>query len=401
MWRWREDAALVAGVIALNVGTALTTGDDAGRPLLPLGLALMVTSAVALWFRHAYPYPVLVMTASTALVYYPLGFPDAPVALTLVIALYTVARDRGPRPAIGAAATLALTFALLNGADRLGTMIGIVPLLLLPVVLGEVARGRARQTAHAEERAALAEATRESEALRRTAEERLRIARELHDALGHHLSMISVQAGAALHTREPDSAFEALQAIRTASKDALREMRSVLGVLREPEQPGLAALPELFQRTGSAGLAVHATLGPASPPTPPPLEVQTAAYRIVQEALTNILRHSTATSADVEIRHSAGSLTVTVTDEGGPDATAVTVTGDDDQRVVVGHDGRRESTRGARAGNGLRGMAERAASLGGAFEAGPTPGGGFRIYARLPITAGSITVAGADKNGER
>ncbi|KHD74265.1 hypothetical protein MB27_29545, partial [Actinoplanes utahensis] len=119
MWRLRGDAALIAGVIALDVGTALTTGGDAERPLLPAGLALIVTSAVALWFRYAYPYPVLVVTASTALVYYPLGFPDTPVALTLVIALYTVARDRGPRPAIGAAVALVLAFALLNGPGEL------------------------------------------------------------------------------------------------------------------------------------------------------------------------------------------------------------------------------------------------------------------------------------------
>ncbi|KHD74629.1 sensor histidine kinase, partial [Actinoplanes utahensis] len=237
----------------------------------------------------------------------------------------------------------------------------------LPVVLGEVARGRARQTeqaeeraALAEERAALAEAVQEAEALRRATEERLRIARELHDVLGHQLSLISVQSGAALHTREPDAAFAALRAVREASRDALREMRSVLGVLREPEQPGLGALPELFERTGTAGLTVHATI---EPDLSPPPDVQLAAYRIVQEALTNAVRHSTASRADVVIRRSGGALSVTVADPGEPRAGSGRET----------------------AGNGLRGMAERAASLGGALEAGPIPGSGFQVSARLPL----------------
>jgi signal transduction histidine kinase len=364
MWR----LALVAGVIALNVATALTTAADASRPLLPWGLALIVVSAVALLWRQRWPYPILLLTAAASLAYYPLGFPDAPVALTLVIALYTVARERGVPPSLIAAAALVVAFTLLGRSWE--TVIGVAPLLLLPVILGELARSRARRITEAEERAAfaeqraafadqqkaLAEATREAEALRRTSEERLRIARDLHDVLGHQLSLISVQAGAALHTRDHDAAFAALTEIRTASKDALREMRTVLGVLRDAGEPGLAALPELFDRTSATGLTVRRAVAVDALPAP----IEQAIYRIVQEALTNTVRHAVAVGAEVDIHREGDTVVVTITDDGAGSSATL-------------------------GGSGLRGMAERVAALGGAFEAGPSPTGGFRVRASLPL----------------
>jgi signal transduction histidine kinase len=179
----------------------------------------------------------------------------------------------------------------------------------------------------------------------------------LHDVLAHQISLISVQAGAALHTRESESAFEALRAIRTASGEALREVRSVLGVLREPEQPGIASLPELFSRIEAAGLTVRA--GVDLPPPAPLPAVQLATYRIVQEALTNVVRHSSASAADVHIRRTGGYLEITVEDGGG-------------------------TVRDIRDGNGIRGMTERAA-VGGDLRAGARPGGGFRVEVRLPV----------------
>ena len=345
------DAALVAVVFALDAGTALSTVDGADRPLLPFGWALLVASAVVLLWRRRYPVAVLVVTAATTLVYYPLGFPDAPVVLTLAIALYAVARERGPVFSAGAAALLAAILSA-TADEPFAVAIGVVPILLLPVVLGEVAR-------QAEARTRVAEATAESEAQRRAAEERLRIARDLHDVLAHQISMINVQAGAALHTREPDAAFGALQAIRTASGDALSEIRSVLGMLREPD---LAALPELLSRTEAAGLTVRSRVD--LPPPAPSAAVQFAAYRIVQEALTNVVRHSSATAADVRIQRTGDAVQVTVDDNGSPAAE------------IIG-------------GNGLRGMAERAAGVGGEFEAGPRPAGGFRVRARLPVGSGT------------
>ncbi|GAA3924827.1 two-component sensor histidine kinase [Amorphoplanes auranticolor] len=347
----------MAGVIVLNVVTVLTTttGDD--RPLMPLGWALLIASSAALLARHRFPVAVLIVTAATTLTYYPLGFPDAPIVLNLVIALYTVARVRGVLLSVVTAGLLAVA-ASAAAEEPFQVAIGVVPVLLLPVVLGELARIRARQTAQAEERARLAEVNLESEALRRAAEERLRIARELHDVLAHQVSLINVQAGAALHTREPDSAFEALRTIRTASGDALREIRSVLGMLRDPMQPDLAALPELFTHAETAGLTLRVKVDLPPPALPP--AVQLTAYRIVQEALTNVVRHSSAAAADIDLHRTGTSVEVSVEDSGG-------------------------TVQGIQDGNGIRGMAERVAAIGGEFRAEPRPGGGFRVHARLPV----------------
>jgi signal transduction histidine kinase len=351
-WRW--DAAVAVAVVALNVVTAMSTADPADRPLVPLGWVLLIGASAPLPWRRRFPVTALVITGAVTLAYYPLGFPDAPVVLNLVLALYTVARDREPALTAGAAGALAVALSV-TAEDPLDVAAGVVPILLLPVALGAAARVRVRRTAHAEERARVAEAALEAEALR----ERLRIARELHDVLAHQISLINVQAGAALHTGGPDSAFEALRAIRTASGEALHEIRSVLGVLRDASPaPDLTALPGLFDSTGTAGLTVRARV--ELPEPAPPQAVQLAAYRIVQESLTNAVRHSSATAADVTVRRAGADLEIIVEDDG----TVVAETTD---------------------GNGVRGMTERAAAVGGELRAGPRPGGGFRVRARLPI----------------
>jgi signal transduction histidine kinase len=207
---------------------------------------------------------------------------------------------------------------------------------------------------------------------RQQSEERLRIARELHDVLGHHLSLINVQAGVGLHLLDsrPEQAREALTAIKSASAEALREVRTVLGVLRpEDEQaprapaPGLDGLAEL---TAEAGLPV--TVRRTGQPRPLPAEVDRAAYRIVQEALTNVRRHAgTGVSAEVIVGYEPGAVRVVVTDDGvGPGAP---VEASDE-------------------GNGIAGMRARAAALGGTLSAGPAPGGGFRVEATFPEGAG-------------
>ncbi|MBG0563661.1 sensor histidine kinase [Actinoplanes aureus] len=329
--------------------------------------------------RQNYPVAVLVCTSAAALAYYPPGFPDAPIALSFVVALYTVARDRSPVLSVSAAVLLVLAFSVLpalhadglNGMlrDQVQTVIGVAPILLLTVVLGEVARTRARHVAQAEQRAALAEATRESEASGRAMEERLRIARELHDVVAHQISLIHVQASAALRIRSPEPAFEALEAIRTTSNDALREVRAVLSLLRQadradPVQPGpsLARLRELIAGTEAAGLPVRSSVKLAA--TALPATVDAAAYRIMQEALTNAIRHSSASSAGVVIRQDGGQLMVTVEDDGEGPVDPETL----------------------RNGNGLRGMTERAIMIGGRIQALPRPEGGFTVRARLPVT---------------
>jgi signal transduction histidine kinase len=218
-----------------------------------------------------------------------------------------------------------------------------------------------------EERAEAAERTREETAARRAVEERLRIARELHDSLTHSISVIQVQAGVAAHLarKHGEEVPPALLAIQEASGDAARELRATLGVLRHADDgsgSGLGRLPELLARVRSAGLPVSQTVTGAVRCLPP--AVDQAAYRIVQEALTNVARHASLAAATVYLGYGRDALTVQIDNDGagGPRPPAVP-------------------------GLGLIGMRERVTSLGGALQAGPRPDGGFRVQAELPAPA--------------
>jgi signal transduction histidine kinase len=217
----------------------------------------------------------------------------------------------------------------------------------------------------AEQRAIEAERGRDEAARRQAVEERLRIARELHDSLTHSISVIRVQAGVAVHLarKRGEEVPAALQAIEEASSDASRELRATLSVLRDQDgHTGLDQLPGLVSRASAAGLTVTVTV--TGTECQLPADVDWAAYRIVQEALTNVTRHSGQASARVQVGYGAAALTVRVDDEGN-------------------------GTRGQplAPGMGITGMRERATSLGGQLQAGPRPGGGFRVQAELPLQA--------------
>jgi signal transduction histidine kinase len=224
-----------------------------------------------------------------------------------------------------------------------------------------------------EQRAEEAERTRDEAARRRAMEERLRIARELHDSLTHSISVIQVQAGVAVHLarKRGEDVPPALLAIQEAGADAGRELRETLGVLRSEEDAdgsGLSQLDSLVARARAAGLPVTVTVTGAQRPVP--AEADQAAYRIVQEALTNVSRHAGAASASVHLHYTPHTLSIQV-DDGGKGA-------------VAGN--------GARAsgpGLGLVGMRERVSALGGRLQAGPRDGGGFRVRAELPARAPS------------
>jgi signal transduction histidine kinase len=233
------------------------------------------------------------------------------------------------------------------------------------VLLGSAEAVRVRR-----ERAAEAARIKEEEALRRASEERLRIARELHDALGHHLSLINVQAGVALHVNEglSEQARSSLSAIKQASKEGLAELRSVLEILRQegeraPRSPTstLARLDDLVAQAAAAGLEVR--METDGDVRPLPFGVDVAAFRIVQEALTNVTRHAGPATATVRVAYGGGDLTIQVDDDGRGPETPVT----------------------PGTGKGLLGMRERVAALGGDLEAGSRPGGGFRVRAHLPL----------------
>jgi signal transduction histidine kinase len=251
-----------------------------------------------------------------------------------------------------------------DAADLFAVTLRNVAYCLLALAAGDAVRsGR-----EAVERTAAAA---EEQALRRLGEERLRIAREVHDVVAHSISAINVQSGVAAHLmdRDPEQARSALRRIKAASGEALAELRTTVGVLRDPDAPapvrphhGLGDVEELLVGLRSAGLRVALDIGPLASVAP---DVQDAGYRIVQEALTNVLRHAEATSVRVRVAADAGAVEVEVVDDGAG-------TG------AVGG-----------SGNGIRGMRERACALGGALEAGPAAGGGWRVAAHLPIRATS------------
>jgi signal transduction histidine kinase len=333
---------------------------------------LVVASALALIWRRRRPLPVLGFVYAATLVYFVIGYPDGPIWFPLIIVYFTAA-VRGHRlAAIVTAAAGFLVFPWLDYLLRDGPAPSLIASLALAawllVILGTAEIVRTRR-----ERVAETIRMREEEALLRRGEERLRIARELHDALGHHLSLISVQSGVALHLHEelPEQARTSLTAIKDASKEALAELRSVLDILRQdgetaPRFPGstLARLDDLVGQAASAGLRVRTeTEGNVRAL---PYGVEAAAFRIVQEALTNVTKHAGRATAVVRLSYGDDDLTVSIEDDGrGPTAPAA-----------------------EGSGKGIVGMRERVTALGGALEAGPRSGGGFVVRARLPLETG-------------
>ncbi|MEV4257363.1 histidine kinase [Spirillospora sp. NPDC049652] len=371
----RGDAAFAALAALVVLGVSSVRDSSDGRSPWPGGALLILAATSALALRRRFPVTVLVVVTAAVLLYYPLGYPGGSIALVFPVALFTVAVERRLWVALTAAGTVegaAVGAGLVRGRRIMddNALAWLALGLLVTVWLGYYVRGRRARTEEAERRAAEAEATREREAARRAVEERLRIARELHDVLAHQISLINVQAGAALHRREePGQAYAALEAIKQASRETLRELRTALGVLRQVDEdvpvapaPSLERVGELLDQAVAAGLAVRLDGRDAAAGLP--VEIDLAGYRIVQEAVTNAVRHARARTVTVRIERSEDALVVQVDDDGcGPSG-------------------------GTGGGHGLRGMRERAVSMGGEVSAGPGPDGGFRVRARLPLPAG-------------
>ena len=365
------DGALAAVLAAaLPVITYFAAKHQPGhRPVDAGAIALVAASAGVLALRRRYPVAVLALVFGIILVYFVLGYAYGPIWLSLVIAYYTaVTSGRRLAAAIAAVAGFAifpwLDYLLRHRqAPSAAGLAALAAWLLVLLGAGEAVRIR-------RERAAAAARVREEEARRKATEERLRMARELHDSLGHYLSLISVQSGVALNLNQqlPVQARAALAAVKQASKDALGELRSALEVLRQDGEraprspaPALARLGDLVSRASAPGLEVTAeTEGTVRPL---PFGVDVAAYRIAQEALTNVARHAGPATATIRITY-----------------------GEEDLTVQVDDNGRRTARPVPAGGTGIAGMRERAAALGGELYAGPRPGGGFRVRARLPLT---------------
>jgi signal transduction histidine kinase len=355
--------ALAVGVfqVAGSFGAANNQSDRKGIDALAVVLLLIGPSALAV--RDRWPLTAIVASIAAASVYVALGYPYGPVFLSIVVALYNGVQLRRRETWILAGLGYVAFFVAEAIDPRAANGIGWLHLalvagwLLLVLTVSEVVRVRREQSA---EQQRLAQEASE----RQASEQRLQLAQELHDVLAHNISLINVQASVALHLLDehPDQARPALATIKHASHDALGELRTALDLLRNGADaplvpaPHLSELGTLVDGVRSGGLEV--SFDPAPPPGPLPATVELAAYRIVQEALTNVTRHAHARRAEV------------------------TLTYGDELRVEVTDDGIGGS---ARAGNGIAGMRERAESLGGTLEAGPRPGGGFRVAARLPV----------------
>ncbi len=330
-----------------------------------IGMVAAVVQGAALWWRRSHPQIVTVIALAGGYVIWNVA-PDGIIPVAGLVAVFTLAANRVPRISLlglaGLVAITALNFR--TASDEEATFVMVFPFVAW--VLGEASRR------------AVADASR-----RAVAEERARIARELHDVIAHSVSVIVIQAAAAddVFDEHPDQAREALRSIEGAGREALAELRRLLAAVRPDDGdgdgdplrplPGLDRLDELAGSMRAAGLDVtvdRAGLDAA----PLPAGVDLSAYRIVQEALTNTLRHAAASRADVSVRSADGLLELDIRDDGrGPGAgTSAGVGG-----------------AGSGAGRGIAGMRERAAMLGGTLDAGPLPGGGFRVHARLPLEA--------------
>ncbi|MEU9635759.1 sensor histidine kinase [Streptomyces tendae] len=365
----RADLALAGVVLALAgvaEGQRLGAGWDASPSVIGSWLLAAAVCAV-LPLRRRHPAAVGWCTVLGTGAYYLLSSVDGPLVVIPIAALYTLAARGRIQTSVAMAAVMVIGVgagALAGTGDVTGTAVFMLTGWLVAVVaLGAMRHDR---LAYAEE-----------QARGRATQERLRIARELHDVVGHTMSMIHVQASATLHRlpKNPGLAEEALTAIKQSSKDGLRELRATLGVLRQVDEeapttpaPGLSRIDELISTAARAGLEVR--LERAGADAPLPAAVDLAAYRIVQESLTNAVRHSGARHVVVGLHHDRRALVLSVTDDGPGPARAA-------------H------------GSGIAGMAERARALGGTLSAEPGLAGGFTVRARLPFPDHHEPIGGA------
>lgn len=353
--------------------TPLALADDgAGRATLDAGgYALCVAAGAGFLVRRRLPLLTYAI-ALAATVAFVVLYDGGPIFVAALLAMLSVVVSRPASVWVPAAliGTVALIVAQV-ASEGMSFAVAVIAVVWVgaAVACGEIVRLRRVELAEIQARVELAERSQEGEALRRVAEERLRIAREVHDVVGHGLATISLQAGVAEHLLDsrPGEARKAVSAIRAVSKEALEELRAEIGALRNgspagdaPRRPtpGLDAVPRLVASMRDAGLAVQLDLRRNGDPLPD--VVQAAGYRIVQEALTNVVRHAGPEAhARVTIRQGADGLEIAISDDGaGPS--------------------------GLPEGNGIAGMRERAAVLGGRFEAGAPAEGGFRVWASLP-----------------
>jgi signal transduction histidine kinase len=379
-WVFDSALALVAAGWPMAVFASMPVLSGVPVGMLAVGYALVLLHTLPLAARRRFPGTVLGISVASGLAIGALGLPPFFLGPAILVAVYSVAAYGDRRVALAglAAAELGLAAVQLTPGKFDAPVVWVQFALIIGAawLLGYFVGDRHVYAARLEERTAELEQAREELARRAVAEERLRLARELHDVVAHSMSVIAVQSGVGAHVAEsrPEEVGKALSAIEATSRATLEELRRLLGVLRQDSEPqaslapvpGLADLEGLLGEVAKAGLAVR--LQVEGTPSPLPAGVDLSAYRIVQEALTNVVKHAGPAQAQVTIGYRDRDVTVEVTDDG---RGAAAPTGDG--RGGTGH--------------GLVGMRERVAAFGGDLETGPRPGGGFRVAARLPLAA--------------
>jgi signal transduction histidine kinase len=378
---WVFDSALA--LLAAGLATVQFVSMPADRSVpggtLALGYGLVLLHTLPLAARRLFPGAVLALVVASGLAGITLFLPPFFLGPAILVAVYSVAAYGRRWVSLAGLAAVEVALVAVH-RTRLAfedlALVGFMGIFAAAWLLGHFAHNYRAYAARLEERTAELERAQVELARRAVTEERLRLARELHDVVAHAMSVIAVQSGVGAHVADsrPGEVGKALAAIEATSRAALTELRRLLGVLRqegEPQAsltpvPGLADLDGLLAEVAKAGLAVK--LRVEGKPTELPAGVDLSAYRIVQEALTNVVKHAGPAHAQVAIRYRDQEVAVEVIDDGRGVA-------------AVAGDGRRGS------GHGLIGMRERVAAFGGDLEVGPRPGGGFRVAARLPLVA--------------
>jgi signal transduction histidine kinase len=381
----------LAVAVALCSATLITGAAGPGRHGETVS-GTAVLAAVAAYgislCRRRWPVPALAGTATAAAAYMTLTSTHGWVLVAPLIAIYHLADTTSGRrrllvPTGLAALVLVATPTLFASASLLGAEnVAVMAACGLALAAGDAARSRRGYTAAAEERARRAEHSREQEARRQVTEERLRIARDLHDSMGHHLALITAQAGMAAHVfdQQPGTARQALTHISQAGRAALGDLRDTIGLLRQAGEPaapaeppiGVCGLDTLVASFRGSGMRVDHQVGGPVRPLPPATDV--TAYRVVQEALTNAGKHATGAAARVQLRFGPAALHILVENEGNGWPAALA--------------GSRPPPGPSHAGHGIVGMRERVLALGGSLDVGPRPAGGFRVSAVLPLPQG-------------
>ncbi|MFJ5925558.1 sensor histidine kinase [Kitasatospora sp. NPDC092948] len=377
------DAA--GGVALLLVVTQGVSADqNNGHFVLPgtVSLVLAGASVAAVFLHRRFPRAVVAATLACTM---GLGVTSARLTVALgaplLVALFLLAlrtdRTTALRASVVSAVLLAVTTLAFGPDGPIGERLGVLAWALLPGALGDSVRNRRAHLAAIERRAERAERTREEEARRRVADERIRIARDLHDVVAHHIALANAQAGIAVHLmdRHPDRAREVLSHLTEATGSALQELRATVGLLRRAEEPaplepapGLDRLPDLIGAFQQAGVPVRLTV--VGEPRPLSPGVDLTAFRIVQESLTNVAKHARGADAEVTLGYTGSRLALTVANGRATGRPA-------------------PPRQGGPGGFGLIGMRERAGAVGGRLSADRRPDGGFLVAAELPLRTGS------------